>query len=170
MDSYYAKRETQDVRTKGNQSTKTSRTHQLSYIRMKLKLIAYKTDYKIWAFDHEHNNTKNEALCNGTEIVLDWYFELLNNQKPIPGDKLNLQLATENELINPITELNLSNKNEFGSVYVDKFSGKKVWLCPWLQGYFGEVPDKIQILCEKHEEFTEIDDLIDDLIAEEKSL
>ena len=49
---------------------------------MNLKITAYKTEYGIWAFDHEHQNTVAEALCNGTELVLDEYFRIGMNRNP----------------------------------------------------------------------------------------
>lgn len=152
------------LKTVSTESSALSRYY--LFTTMKLKLTAYKTNHEIWAFDHEHQNTEYEALCNGTELVLDWYFEVLNYKKPISGDRLEIQLATENELIYPISELNLIQTCDTGSVYVDKFSGKEVWLCPWLQGYFGHVPEHIQVLCEKYVDYTEIDELIDRMIDE----
>lgn len=59
---------------------------------MKLKVIAYKTETGIWAFDHEHQNTVAEALCNGTETVIDWYYEMLNETKPLNPRKVKADL------------------------------------------------------------------------------
>lgn len=135
---------------------------------MELKIIAYKTESDIWAFDHKHENTIEEALCNGTEDVIDWYYEMLNETKPIIGDKINFYLNTE-EFEGAITEINLLTTDEFGSVYKDKLSSMELWLCPWLQGYFGEVPDAIYIYCEQYHEplyDPEFEELLDVIIAE----
>lgn len=135
---------------------------------MKLNILAYKTNSGIWAFDHEHQNTVSEALCNGTESVIDWYYEMLNETKPIPGNKIHFYLDTE-PFQSAITEIKLIDTDEFGSVYKDKFSSMSLWLCPWLQGYFGEVPNVIYIHCEKYEECpidSEFNELIDIIIAE----
>ena len=118
---------------------------------MKLKITAYKTEYDIWAFDHEHQNTIAEALCNGTETVIDWYYELLSGMKPVSGDKIDFYLDTESFGCE-ITEIKLIETDQSGSYYMDKLSSMKLWLCPWLQGYFGSVPEKIYVFCEKHEE------------------
>lgn len=135
---------------------------------MNLKIIAYKTESGIWAFDHKHQNTIEEALCNGTETVIDWYYEMLNETKPVTGDKINFYLNTE-EFEGSITEIKLIETDEFGSVYKDKLSSMELWLCPWLQGYFGEVPDMIYIYCEQYHEplyDSEFEELLDVIIAE----
>lgn len=118
---------------------------------MELTIFPYKTQSTIWAFDHEHQNTKAEGLLNGTELVLDAYFQLLNKQTPRPGDRLKVIASTDDYVTpkdgsNPaITCLSLLSSDEYGSVYEDECSNKLVWLCPWLQGYFGEVPDLIYV-------------------------
>lgn len=135
---------------------------------MKLKILAYKSESGIWAFDHEHQDTVAEALCNGTENVIDWYFEMLNERKPVVSDKIYFALDTEpfNE---SITEIKLVETDQYGSVYKDKVSGMNLWLCPWLQGYFGEVPEIIYVYCDKYIE-TPVDEeferLLDELIKE----
>jgi hypothetical protein len=135
---------------------------------MKLKIIAYKTESGIWAFDHEHQNTVAEALCNGTETVIDWYYEMLNETKPVTGDKIQFYLDTD-KFDYTTTEINLIKTDEFGSVYKDKMSSMELWLCPWLQGYFGEVPETIYIHCDLHHESLydpEFEELLDIIIAE----
>ena len=137
---------------------------------MKLKITAYKTEYGIWAFDHEHQNTVSEALCNGTETVIDWYFEVLNDIKPVSGDKINFYLDTDS-FDHAITEIKLIETDQSGSYYKDKLSSMKLWLCPWLQGYFGSVPEIIYVYCEKYEEpliDPEFESLLDELIGEDK--
>lgn len=137
---------------------------------MKLSITAYKTENQIWAFDHEHMGTVAEALCGGTEDVLDWYFELFNDRKPNPNDKLDIQLSTENIFESTTTRIDLISTNTSGSDYVDHFSGKNLWLCPWLQGYFGVVPETLYVLCSKHQDYEldpEFEALLDELYNEE---
>lgn len=113
---------------------------------MNLTISPYKTDKGTWAFDHEHRNTVAEGLINGTELVLDTYYQILNKKDSRVGDWLKVTVSTDDYLIpddnsNPaITRLFLLSSDEHGSVYEDDCSGKLVWLCPWLQDYFGEVP------------------------------
>lgn len=135
---------------------------------MELRITAYKTESGIWAFDHEHQNTIQEALCNGTENVIDWYYEMLNRTKPIVGDKINFYLNTE-KFEGATTEIKLIATDQFGSVYTDKLSFMQLWLCPWLQGYFGEVPDVIYIHCSSYIEppFDPVlEELLDQLIED----
>ena len=65
---------------------------------------------------------------------------------PIVGDKIGFYLSTE-KLESATTQINLRETSEFGSYYIDQLSELEVWLCPWLQGYFGEVPQRIYIEC-----------------------
>lgn len=112
---------------------------------MKLSITARKTP-TCWVFDHEHQNTVDEALCNGTEKVIDWYYQAIESKMPIVGDELGFYLSTE-KLHNTTTQINLIETSETGSYYIDQLSKMELWLCPWLQGYFGEVPQRIYIEC-----------------------
>ena len=56
---------------------------------MQLSLTAVKQD-SIWVFDHEHQNTIAEPLCNGTELVMDEYFEIDMKRKPVSGDQMEV--------------------------------------------------------------------------------
>lgn len=111
---------------------------------MKLVVHPYKSPRKIWAFDHEHNNTKGEGLMNGTEKVIDCYYYNLTGKQPVPGDRMKFTLDTE-PFPEATTFLTLQETDKNGSVYKDKLTGMEVWLCPWLQGYFGNVPETIYI-------------------------
>ena len=112
---------------------------------MNLFITARKTP-TCWVFDHEHQNTVNEALCNGTELAIDWYYQSIENKTPIIGDQLEFYLSTE-KFEDAITKVELIETDEVGSTYKDSLSGMTIWLCPWLQGYFGEVPQKIYVSC-----------------------
>jgi hypothetical protein len=111
---------------------------------MKLIVQPYKTIQGIWEFDHEHNDTVGEGLLNGTEKVIDAYYYCLTKEAPTPGNQMQFTLDTE-PFPEAVTFLTLQETDEVGSVYTDKMTGMTVWLCPWLQGYFGEVPRTIFI-------------------------
>ena len=105
---------------------------------MKIEFTAVKQN-NIWVFDHIHHNTIKEPLCNGTEMVLNEYFEIDMNRPALSQDKLNIIASTE--LFDKYdAELQLQETNEEGSVYLDTTLYEQVWLCPWLQSYFGFVP------------------------------
>lgn len=110
---------------------------------MNLFITARKTE-SCWVFDHEHQNTIDEALCNGTELAIDWYYQGIEGKTPIVGDQLGFYLSTE-KFKEATTQINLIESNDVGSTYKDSFSGMTIWLCPWLQGYFGEVPERIYV-------------------------
>jgi len=110
---------------------------------MKIEFTAVKQN-NIWVFDHIHHNTIKEPLCNGTEVVLNEYFEIDMNRPALSQDKLNIIASTE--LFDKYdAELQLQETNEEGSVYLDTTLYEKVWLCPWLQSYFGFVPPVLYV-------------------------
>ena len=110
---------------------------------MKIEFTAVKQN-NIWVFDHIHHNTIKEPLCNGTEMVLNEYFEIDMNRPAVFQDKLNIIASTE--LFDKYdAELQLQETNEEGSVYLDTTLYEKVWLCPWLQSYFGFVPPVLYV-------------------------
>jgi hypothetical protein len=110
---------------------------------MKIEFTAIKQN-TIWVFDHTHNNTIKEPLGNGTEMVLNEYFEIDMSRPAVSQDKLNVIASTE-LFENYDTELQLQETNEEGSVYLDTTLYEKVWLCPWLQSYFGHIPPVLYV-------------------------
>ena len=117
-----------------------------------------------WVFDHEHQNTIDEPLCNGTENVIDHYYELFKGDKPEVGDRLCFFISTE-KFPDSTSKLELLDSSDYGSNFVDNFSKMKVWLCPWLQGYFGFVPSRIYFKCELPFEGVS-DEFVDDLMKD----
>jgi hypothetical protein len=116
-------------------------------MKTSLNLIAYKLEVGTWAFDHEHDNTVRELLCNGTERAIDSYFYFLFGRSPVEGDKIRINVTTvEPEDVDDYdTVLTFQESDENGTTYIDEVLCDYVWLCPWLQGYFGEIPDKLYI-------------------------
>jgi len=110
---------------------------------MQLNLTAIKKD-SIWVFDHEHQNTVEEPLCNGTELVLNEYFEIDMSRSAKEGDQLRISVNTD-PFEQYDTELQLQKIDDVGSVYLDTELYEEVWLCPWLQSYFGNVPEKLYV-------------------------
>jgi hypothetical protein len=114
---------------------------------MDLDIVAYKLPDGLWAFDHSHGNTVEELLCNGTEKVIDTHYYFLTGNNAVEGDQMRIYLTTEEpEDIDDIdTVLTFQDTDEEGTTYLDETMCTNVWLCPWLQGYFGEVPETIYI-------------------------
>lgn len=109
-----------------------------------INFIAYRLDSGAWAFDHEHMNTVAEPLCNGTELVMDQYFEIDMKRKPISGDQMQVSVSVE-DFEESDTVLSLQSTNDSGTTYLDMVLFENVWLCPWLQSYFGYKPDTLYV-------------------------
>lgn len=111
---------------------------------MNINFIAEKTKSGIWVFDHEHLNTVAEPLCNGTELVLDEYFHIEMKRNPKPTDKMHVFVDTE-DFEDSDTVLTLQSTNDGGTIYLDMVLFEEVWLCPWLQSYFGYKPSELYV-------------------------
>jgi hypothetical protein len=109
---------------------------------MELTVLAYKLEDGLWAFDHPHNNTVQELLLNGTEEAIDEHFYFETGRYPVEKDQMELILNTE-EPEDYDTLLVKEVSDEEGTTYTDTTLCAPLWLCPWLQGYFGEVPEEI---------------------------
>ena len=109
---------------------------------MELTIVAYKLEDGLWAFDHPHNNTVQELLLNGTEEAIDEHFYFKNLRHAVEKDQMEIILNTE-EPADYDTLLVKEVGDEEGTTYTDTTLCIPVWLCPWLQGYFGEVPEEI---------------------------
>jgi hypothetical protein len=110
---------------------------------MIIEFIARKTP-SFWVFDHEHQNTINEPLCNGTDDVLDQYYETYTGIRAKDEDELRIFASTE-QIDNFNTILCFESTDDYGTIYLDMTLLKKVWLCPWLQSYFGHKPEKLYV-------------------------
>jgi hypothetical protein len=111
---------------------------------MELTIVAYKLEDGLWAFDHPHNDTVQELLMNGTEEAIDEHFYIESGRDAVAKDQMEIILNTE-EPADYDTLLVKEIGDEEGTTYTDTTICAPVWLCPWLQGYFGEVPEEIFI-------------------------
>jgi hypothetical protein len=109
---------------------------------MELTIVAYKLEDGLWAFDHPHNNTVQELLLNGTEEAIDEHFYFESGRHAVEKDQMEIILNTE-EPADYDTLLVKEVSDDDGTTYMDTTLCIPVWLCPWLQGYFGEVPEEI---------------------------
>ena len=111
---------------------------------MDLDIVAYKLEDDLWAFDYEPNDTIEELLCNGTEEVIDSYYYFSTGKDAVAGDRMRIYLS-DKEPEDYDTYLTFQDSDDDGSTYMDEVMCAKVWLCNWLQGYFGYVPDEIWV-------------------------
>ena len=111
-----------------------------------LEILAIKRDDGLYHFNHSHNDTVEELLCNGTEEVIDTHYYFLTGREPKPGNEIQIYLTTEELSEDEYdTVLTFIEADVNGSTYVDEVMCSHVWLCPWLQNYFGEIPDKLYV-------------------------
>jgi hypothetical protein len=111
---------------------------------MELTIIAYKLTDGMWAFDHPHNDTVQELLMNGTEESIDEHFYFGTGRHAVENDQMEIILNTE-EPADYDTLLVKEVSDADGTTYMDTTLCIPVWLCPWLEGYFGYRPDEIYI-------------------------
>ena len=111
---------------------------------MELTVTAVKREDGLYHFNHSHNDTVEELLMNGTEEVLDEHYYFFTHKFPISGDEIEIILNTE-EPADYDTLLVKEVSDDDGTTYTDTTLCSPVWLCPWLEGYFGHRPDEIYI-------------------------
>lgn len=109
-----------------------------------IHFIAYKLDSGAWVFDHEYQNTVAEPLCNGTELVMNEYFQIGMKRKPVAGDQMEV-LASLEDFKDSDTVLSFQSTNDEGTTYLDMILFENVWLCPWLESYFGHKPSELYV-------------------------
>ena len=111
---------------------------------MELTVTAVKREDGLYHFNHSHNDTVEELLMNGTEEVLDEHFYFGTGRHAVENDQMEIILNTE-EPVDYDTLLVKEVSDDDGTTYTDTTLCSPVWLCPWLEGYFGHRPDEIYI-------------------------
>ena len=108
-------------------------------------LTAFKCESGIWAFHLPQYLIFNEALANGTEKALDFWFEHLHGLDAQPGDKLKLTLSSQQLDEYTTKALYIQDDPTWleASEYYDTEAEMALWLCPMLQLMFGEKPEKM---------------------------
>jgi hypothetical protein len=81
---------------------------------------------------------------NGTEEAIDEHFYFESGRHAVEKDQMEIILNTE-EPADYDTLLVKEVSDDEGTTYTDTTLCCPVWLCPWLQGYFGVVPEEIFI-------------------------
>ena len=109
-----------------------------------LTVVTIKREDNLYHFDHPHNDTIEEILCNGTEVAIDEHCYFKTGKYPIEGNEVEISLFL-GEPDDYDTLLVKEVSDEDRTTYTDTTLCIPVWLCNWLQGFFGEVPDEIYI-------------------------
>jgi hypothetical protein len=105
----------------------------------------------VWVFSLPQFFTFNESMCNGTEKVMDYWYEKKFGEKPNTGSKMKVTVSkvmpsTFDTKIVWLYEDPLWTES---NIYLDKESMMDVWLCPYVQVLFKEVPQNIWITFKK---------------------
>jgi hypothetical protein len=111
--------------------------------------LQYNEKQKVWYFNLPQYLTFNEWLCNGTEVVVSYYYKKLTGKFPDKNSKMSMVVSSKQlqEFTTKVTFLYDDPYNTDSSVYLDSQSypdlTTDVWLCPYLQLLFGEKPEKL---------------------------
>lgn len=111
---------------------------------MNLTVLAYKLPDGLWAFDHPHNDTKEEWLMNGTEEAIDEYFYRKTGSHAVTNSECEIYLSTE-AFDGSDTTIIKEVEDDEGTTYMDEVINYPVWLCKWLNSFFGEAPEQLYI-------------------------
>lgn len=96
----------------------------------------------VWTLSLPQWKTLNESLTGGTEKVLDYHYKEVIGVEPKTGDQLLCTLSKE-ELKDYTTKwcwLNIDPIWKESNYYLDSGTYDYVWLCPYLQTLYKEVP------------------------------
>lgn len=101
----------------------------------------------VWVFSLPQFLTFNESLCNGTEEVLDHWFEKLKGYTPVIGSKMKMVVTKvkPTEFTTKITWMYEDPLWMGSNFYYDTGSGMDVWLCPYVQVLFKDIPESMWI-------------------------
>jgi len=109
-----------------------------------ITILAVKREDSFYHFKH---SPFEEVLCNGTEKVIDTHYFFLTGKEPIPGNKIQIHLSTEE----PVSEddydtvLTFQWADRNGSTYLDDVMCDNVYFSNWLQDYFGNLSNYLYV-------------------------
>lgn len=101
----------------------------------------------VWVFSLPQFLTFNESLCNGTEQVVDYWFEQLSGYTPVIKSKMTMTVSS---VPSPGFHTSLTWMYEDplwdgSNYYFDTGSSMDVWLCPYVQVLFKGVPSTLYV-------------------------
>lgn len=104
----------------------------------------------VWVFSLPQFFTFNESMCNGTEKVMDYWFEKLIGYTPVIGSKMKVTVSKvkPESFDTKIIWLYEDPMWPQSNYYYDNGSGMDVWLCPYVQVLFKGVPESLWITFE----------------------
>ena len=101
----------------------------------------------VWVFSLPQFMTFNESMCNGTELVMDHWFEQVSGYQPVIGSTMNVTVTKKDPMGTPFDTKMMWMYEDPGwpgsNIYMDTGTGMDVWLCPYVQVLFKEVPQSL---------------------------
>lgn len=116
--------------------------------KSKWTLHCKKHEFDVWTFSLPQFLTYEESLCNGTELVMDKWFEELTGEEPKVGSKMSVTVSSK-PLENYTTLIEFKEVDVHwtdSSLYRDTKLNMSIWLCPYLQVLFKERPEKMWVV------------------------
>lgn len=101
----------------------------------------------VWVFSLPQFLTFNESFCNGTEKVFDYWFEKQTGYMPVLGSTMVVTVSKvlPQQFDTKLLWMYCDTMWPDSNYYYDKGSEMDVWLCPYLQVLFKEVPDSLYV-------------------------
>jgi hypothetical protein len=101
----------------------------------------------VWVFSLPQFMTFNESMCNGTEKVMDYWFEKKIGYTPVIGSKMTVTVSKvkPDSFDTKIIWMYEDPMSPQSNYYYDNGSGMDVWLCPYVQVLFKGVPEGLWI-------------------------
>jgi hypothetical protein len=90
---------------------------------------------------------KDEALCGGTEAIIDTYFIQKFGYPPGPNvDQVTIEATTVKPKWHDAVCTDFKSTGGFGHTYTEQNTAMEGWFCPMFEVMFGdEMPDKVYI-------------------------
>ena len=111
------------------------------------EINATKTDMQDWVFDIPPF-VKDEALCGGTEFIIDTYYIQVKGEAPSVGDTINMKVTANKpkQYDACCTDFVTDDEAGFGHSYTEVNTQMEGWFCPMFEVMFGnDIPKAVYI-------------------------
>ena len=109
------------------------------------EIEATKTTMGDWIFDI-FPFIKDEALCGGTEFIIDTYYIHIKGQPASPGDTIKMSISADKPKKYDACCTNFESCDGFGHTYTDIQTQMNGWFCPMFENMFGQdIPKQIYV-------------------------
>ena len=108
------------------------------------EINATKTAMQDWVFDIPPF-IKNEALCGGTEFIIDTYFIHINGKPADVDDTINMVISVNKPKEYDACCTDFESCDGFGHTYTEVNTQMGGWFCPMFEVMFGNIPKQVYI-------------------------